>query len=194
MTQNNGNNWEKPTGKGLDQLTVKSGGRWKFMVGGVLILGAIAYLVVSSTLMGAQFFITVDEVVSDPSYIGQEVRISGAVIGDTIEQNTVFVSERQRNAITFTITHIPEEFDNLAEALHQSVSNPDATRLQIYYEGPMPDLLQHEAQAILTGALGEDGVFYANELLLKCPSRFEGDGSNQQLGEDHPGMAQIDAG
>jgi len=194
MTQNNGNNWEKPTGKGLDQLTVKSGGRWKFMVGGVLILGAIAYLVVSSTLMGAQFFITVDEVVSDPSYIGQEVRISGAVIGDTIEQNTVFVSERQRNAITFTITHIPEEFDNLAEALHLSVSNPDATRLQIYYEGPMPDLLQHEAQAILTGALGEDGVFYANELLLKCPSRFEGDGSNQQLGEDHPGMAQIDAG
>ena len=162
--------------------------------GGVLILGAIAYLVVSSTLMGAQFFITVDEVVSDPSYIGQEVRISGAVIGDTIEQNTVFVSERQRNAITFTITHIPEEFDNLAEALHLSVSNPDATRLQIYYEGPMPDLLQHEAQAILTGALGEDGVFYANELLLKCPSRFEGDGSNQQLGEDHPGMAQIDAG
>jgi len=37
----------------------------------------------------------------------------------------------------------------------------------------MPDLLQHEAQAILTGKLEEDGTFMATELLLKCPSRFE---------------------
>jgi cytochrome c-type biogenesis protein CcmE len=37
----------------------------------------------------------------------------------------------------------------------------------------MPDLLQNEAQAILSGYLGEDGIFHANELLLKCPSRFE---------------------
>ena len=36
-----------------------------------------------------------------------------------------------------------------------------------------PDLLQHEAQAIMTGVVGEDGVFYATELLLKCPSRYE---------------------
>ena len=37
----------------------------------------------------------------------------------------------------------------------------------------MPDLLQNEAQAILTGQLGADGVFYADELLLKCPTRYE---------------------
>jgi cytochrome c-type biogenesis protein CcmE len=37
----------------------------------------------------------------------------------------------------------------------------------------MPDLLQHEAQAILTGELGEDGIFRATELNLKCPTRFE---------------------
>jgi len=195
MTQTNSNtSWEKPRNKNFEKLTKQSGGRWKFLVGGVLLLGAIGYLVASSTMMGAQFFITVDEIVNDSAYLGEEVRISGAVIGDTIEQNTVFVSERQRNAITFTITHIPEEFDNLAEALNQSVSDPNSTRLDVYYEGPMPDLLQHEAQAILTGKLGDDGVFYATELLLKCPSRFEGEGSNQQLGEEHPGMAQINAG
>ena len=189
------NTWEKPQNAELDKLT-HSGGRWKFMVGGLLILGAIGYLVISSTMMGATFFITVDDLLNDPEYVGQNVRISGAVIGDTIVQETVLVSNRtsERNAIRFTVSHIPEEFDNLAEALNQSVTNPDATRLEIYYEGPMPDLLQHEAQAIMTGSLGEDGVFYANELLLKCPSCFEGDGSNQQLGEDHPGMAQIDAG
>jgi cytochrome c-type biogenesis protein CcmE len=39
--------------------------------------------------------------------------------------------------------------------------------------GPKPDLLRNEAQAIVTGKLNEDGVFYAEELLLKCPTRYE---------------------
>jgi len=37
----------------------------------------------------------------------------------------------------------------------------------VEYVGPKPDLLKDEAQAIVTGKLGEDGVFYADELLLK---------------------------
>jgi cytochrome c-type biogenesis protein CcmE len=37
----------------------------------------------------------------------------------------------------------------------------------------MPDLLRHEAQAIVTGRVGADGVFEADELLLKCPTRYE---------------------
>ena len=36
-----------------------------------------------------------------------------------------------------------------------------------------PDLLRGEAQAIMTGKLGDDGVFYADELLLKCPTKYE---------------------
>jgi len=34
-------------------------------------------------------------------------------------------------------------------------------------------LLKDEAQAIMTGHLGEDGIFYADELLLKCPTKYE---------------------
>ncbi len=61
----------------------------------------------------------------------------------------------------------------LAEVLHQAVNNPEASRLQVEYIGVMPDLLRHEAQAIVTGRLGDDGVFHADELLLKCPTRYE---------------------
>ena len=57
--------------------------------------------------------------------------------------------------------------------LHEAVNDPDAPRLEIVYEDVKPDLLQHEAQAILRGQLGEDGRFYADELLLKCPTRYE---------------------
>jgi cytochrome c-type biogenesis protein CcmE len=43
----------------------------------------------------------------------------------------------------------------------------------VVFVGPKPDLLQHEAQAIMTGRLGEDGKFFADELLLKCPTKYE---------------------
>lgn len=179
--------WEKSKNPELARLT-RFRGRWKFMVGGMLILVAVAYLVISSTLSGARYFITVDEVVNNPDYIGKTVRISGAVIGDSIQYDS------ENLIIQFTISHIPSEFDNLADALHESVNNPDLARLPIYIENEVkPDLLQHEAQAILTGRLGEDGVFYATELLLKCPSRFEDGSPDGSLAEDHPGM-QTNAG
>jgi cytochrome c-type biogenesis protein CcmE len=66
-----------------------------------------------------------------------------------------------------------EKAGGLAEVLHQAVTDPNARRLRVVYTGVKPDLLRDEAQAILTGRLGEDGVFQASELLLKCPTRYE---------------------
>jgi len=43
----------------------------------------------------------------------------------------------------------------------------------VVYIGPKPDLLRDEAQAIMTGHMAADGIFYADELLLKCPTRYE---------------------
>jgi cytochrome c-type biogenesis protein CcmE len=146
----------------------KKSERWKFMLGGLLILVAIAYLVYTSTISGARFFITVDEVVTDSSYLGQPVRITGAVLGDTIQY------EAETGSLSFTIVHIPREFEDLAQALHDAVIDPSRSQLHIVMENiTMPDLLQHEAQAILTGSLDADGNFHATELNLKCPTRFE---------------------
>jgi cytochrome c-type biogenesis protein CcmE len=158
--------WEKPTSP---ELVLKpTSGRWKFLVGGALILVAIGYLIVSGTLSGARYFITVEELLNNPNYAGQIVRISGAVLGDTIQ------FDEENLVMEFTISNIPQEFENLAVALHESVNNPAAPRISVRVEGqPKPDLLQHEAQAILTGRLDENGTFIASELLLKCPSRFE---------------------
>jgi len=51
--------------------------RWQYLVGGLLILGSVAYLLVSGTLTGARFFITVQELLTDPQYMGQQVRVTG---------------------------------------------------------------------------------------------------------------------
>ena len=57
--------------------------------------------------------------------------------------------------------------------LKSAVADPSRNRLKVVYTGVKPDLLKNEAQAIMTGKLGKDGVFYASELLLKCPTRYQ---------------------
>ena len=142
--------------------------RIKFIGAGALILGAVLYLLVSGTLQGARYFITVSELLDDPSYRGRTVRISGAVDGESIEYDS------EKAIIRFEIVNIANEYEDLATALHEALLDPAAPRLKVLVEdAAIPDLLQHEAQAILTGALRPDGVFQATELLLKCPSRFE---------------------
>jgi cytochrome c-type biogenesis protein CcmE len=61
----------------------------------------------------------------------------------------------------------------LGAALHLAVINPSSTKLRVVYVGVKPDLMRNEAQAIMTGHLAADGVFYADELLLKCPTKYE---------------------
>jgi len=163
--------WEKPAvGVQHKPKRGQQSGRLKFLIGGLLILGAIVYLIFSGTSLGARYFLTVDDVVGNPAYLGESVRLTGAVIGETI------IYDSMNGELNFTIAHIPSEFDDLATALHEAANDPEATRLPVYLSDTMkPELLQHEAQAILTGTLGEDGIFYATELLLKCPSRFEED-------------------
>lgn len=143
------------------------------MIGGILMLAAVVLLVVTSLKGNAQYYLTVDELVSGKVSGGSSVRVSGVVLGDTIKYDP-----RTLN-LSFTVAHIPGDNDEiealggLSEVLHQASLNPKANRLNVVYNGVQPDLLTNEAQAIMTGKLGEDGVFYADELLLKCPSRYE---------------------
>lgn len=164
--------WEKSPANEKDKieekLKRKKSEGLKFIIGGFLILGAVGYLIFSSTISGARYFKMVDEVVNDASLIGQPVRLTGAVLGDTIEYDAA------TGDLRFTIVHIPSEYDDLAETLHEAVQDSSRTQLVVQMlDTTMPDLLQHEAQAILTGELGADGVFHATELNLKCPTRFE---------------------
>jgi cytochrome c-type biogenesis protein CcmE len=148
--------------------------RNKFIIGGVLIIAAVIYLVVSSTQANAQYFVTIDELqAKGAAGTGRALRISGAVIGSTISYDSKTLT------LKFTIANVPgsnqevEAQGGLAKVLHVAVNDPNRKRLVVVYKGVKPDLLKDEAQAIVTGTLGADGIFYANELLLKCPTKYE---------------------
>jgi len=146
----------------------------KFVLGGLLVLGAVVYLIWSSTASTSEYFLTINELhAKGESIVNKNLRVSGAVIGDSIQYDT------QSLTLTFEVAHVPgdntliETEGGLAKVLHQAVVDPSRERMKVVYVGPKPDLLRGEAQAIVTGHLGTDGVFYADELLLKCPTKYE---------------------
>ncbi|HKZ43457.1 MAG TPA: cytochrome c maturation protein CcmE [Anaerolineales bacterium] len=159
-------------------------GRLKFIIGGLLILASVVYLIASSTQASAEYFMTVDELkAKGSSVIDRNLRASGAVIGDTIQYDPATLN------LTFTVANVPgdnsevEAQGGLAKVLHDAVVDPDRARIQVVYNGPKPDMLRDEAQAIMTGHLGADGIFYADELLLKCPTKYEPAVPSQASGE-----------
>ncbi len=159
-------------------------GRAKFIIGGLLILGAVIYLIVSSTQASAQYFLTIGEMQRKGADVAnRELRVSGAVLGDSIQYDSKTLT------LTFTVADIPgdnkviEAQGGLATVLHNAVLDTGRPRMQVVYKGVKPDLLKNEAQAIMTGKLGADGKFYANELLLKCPTKYEEAVPQQASGE-----------
>lgn len=146
----------------------------KFVLGGLFVLGAVVYLIWSSTASTSEYFLTINELhAKGDGIVNKNLRVSGAVIGDSIQYDA------QSLTLTFEVAHVPgdnaliETEGGLAKVLHQAVVDPSRERMKVVYVGPKPDLLRGEAQAIVTGHLGTDGVFYADELLLKCPTKYE---------------------
>ena len=139
----------------------------KYLIGASLLALAAIILIVTSMAGGAQYFLTVAQLRDKgQSVIDQSMRISGAVIyGSTLYE----VRDNQPYL----------EFDVVDTEAQIGQQAP----LRIVYRGPKPDLLQPHAQAIVEGHLGADGKFYADNLLLKCPTRYEEQFPNQVQGD-----------
>ncbi|MBI3243592.1 MAG: cytochrome c maturation protein CcmE [Chloroflexi bacterium] len=154
---------------------VKKGGRAKFLIGGLLIVAAIVYLIATSTQSTAQYFLTIQELKDrGSSLVSQDVRVSGAVVAESIQYDA------QKLELRFTVASVPadqKEIDaqgGLAAVLNAAVNDPNAARMDVIYNGVKPDLMKGEAQAIMDGHVDENGLFHADTLLMKCPTRYEG--------------------
>jgi cytochrome c-type biogenesis protein CcmE len=125
----------------------------KFIIGGVVVLGLIAYLIVSAISSSGAYYREVSEVLGEQAALsGKNVRVSG-------------------NIVTESIKYDPATLD-----LSFAISDPkDAGKeLAIHFHGVKPDQMEREgSSAIVEGSLKPDGTVEANNLLLKCPSRYE---------------------
>jgi len=143
---------------------------------GLLLAAGVLFLVFTATETESQFFVTVGELYDmDETHRTSRMTVSGAVVGDSI------IFQPEIPSLEFMIANIPSDLEKISEmgglsaVLMDAVNDPDRERLMVVYDGAKPDLLKDGTQAIIRGALGDDGIFYAEELIMKCPTRYAED-------------------
>lgn len=124
---------------------------WGFLIAGVAILAAVAYLVVANTGATAEYYMTIPQLRSCSTCAGKMVRVAGFVA-----QNGL-VKDNATQTVRFIIT------DN-AQVMTQT--------MPVVYKGIVPDAFKAGAQVVVEGTYA-NGAFQASTVLAKCPSKFQ---------------------
>jgi cytochrome c-type biogenesis protein CcmE len=125
----------------------------KFILGGLLIVILIGFLISQAVANTGAYYREVGEVLAQQSaLVNKNLRVSG-------------------NIVTESIT-----YDAPTLSLSFKISDPKdgGQQLAVHFHGVKPDQIDREgSSAIIEGSLKPNGVVEANNLLLKCPSRYE---------------------
>jgi len=134
-------------------VTNQANKKIKFIIGGLVIAGLIAYLIVSSISSAGAYYREVGEVLDQQAaLVGKNLRVSGNVVTESITYD----------APTLNLSFL--------------ISDPadPAKTVPIHFHGVQPDQMTREgSSAIVEGQMRPNGTVEANNLLLKCPSRYE---------------------
>ena len=120
----------------------------KFLISGVILFLAIGYLGYTGFQSSATYYYTVSELLHqvNPAY-GENVRVNGQVSPDSMEQEAGSLNVR------FIIID-GEEI------------------LPVVYQGIVPDAFKAGSDIVVEGYLNSAGIFQANSILTKCPSKY----------------------
>ncbi len=150
--------------------------RITYFLVGAAVVAAVLFLIFTATAKESHFFITVSELNAlNTEDRSKPLVLSGAVDGETV------LYDASTPELQFTVVDIPadmtevEKQGGLALVLQKAVNDPSAQRIPVIYHGVKPDLLKNDVQVIMSGSMGDDGRFYADDLLLKCPSKYAED-------------------
>jgi len=122
----------------------------KFLIGGVLIVAAIIYLIITSiTATGAYYMSVADLNAQAADIVGKKVRVSGPVV----------TASEQWDAPNLMLTF--------------KMTDESGEELIVKFHGSRPSNFSMATEAIVEGEMTGAGVFQADHLMLKCPSRYE---------------------
>ena len=127
------------------------GGKGRFVLIGVVLALALAYLVYEAFPGNKLYYYTVEESLSDESNLdGKSIRVVGTLVPDSYER----VGDGELLA-SFTIT--------------DEVRDLDAT-----YNGVLPDLFFNpQSEIVLEGSFVGDGLFHTDNIIVKCPTKYQ---------------------
>ncbi len=122
--------------------------RKKFLIGGIIIFLAIAFLGYMSFTAAATWSYDVSQLLEQGSSIyGENVRVNGQVVPGSVNQEGLI--------LRFTITDVKIE-----------------ASLPVVYQGVVPDTFKVGNEVVVEGQLNSDGTFQGHTLMVKCASRY----------------------
>lgn len=125
---------------------------------GVVLAGALGYLVLSDTGEGVLEYLYVDKLMAAPEkYENRTIKVHGIVVAGSIQRKKGTTGD-----LKFVIEH-------------------DGAKLPVHYTNIPPDTFQEEGEVVVTGKLVDD-VFESDEMSAKCPSKYEEEEGKAALG------------
>jgi len=121
----------------------------KFLIGGLIIIAALAWLGFVGFQESKAYYITVDEYGSMKGELqGKTLKLAGDVVEGSID--------RTKPQMEFVIASIN-------------------SRIQVRYTGKdiIPDTFKDGSKALVQGTIAPDGVFNASHIEAKCASKYE---------------------
>jgi len=134
--------------------------RIALIVGGLVILGLVATLVLNAFQSNLVFFFSPTQVAAGEAPKGKSFRIGGLVKDGTIK--------RESDGVTLRFVMTDTEKDMI-----------------VAYKGILPDLFKEGKGAVAQGKLGEDGVFVASEVLAKHDENYMPPEATKAVGDAH---------
>ena len=115
----------------------------RFLIGGVIILGALAYMIYGGMQEALVYFKMPSELrAEEKSLQGKFVRMGGMVVKGSLEKDLQTLTYR------FQLTD-------------------GNTAFPVYFKGVPPDLFVEGKGAVVEGRVGDDGVFQATMIMAK---------------------------
>jgi len=131
----------------------------KIVVTAVVLSSAFGFMMWTTLRDGAEYFKHVDEVIAQRTSLeGKKLQVQGYVIPGSIlvKPNTLEYRFRiQNNPIR---------------------SGEPGNVMNVSFKGQPPDTFKDEAEVVAHGQLRSDGGFDANQVIAKCPSKYEAAG------------------
>jgi len=139
----------------LDDESPARSNRTRFLVLSAVIVLALGYMIYAAFPGNALYFLTVSEFNSNSEVQdGRLLRVSGKLVAGTFGREDNSIDSR------FQIT--------------DSEETPTGETLQASYTGVLPDLFFNPySEIILEGSFGGDQVFQVDNILVKCPSKYQ---------------------
>lgn len=141
----------------------------KYIIGGIIVISFMAWGA-SSFLETAVRYVPIAEAKGTRS----QVQVMGQIDFSTVSYDT------SGNSLRFTIRELEEEGKPVSSEL-----------LPIVYHGVVPGNFDQAKSVVVRGKF-DGAAFHADKMLVKCPSKYQGEGEYQNMEKHNEGVKALE--